>query len=219
MLVGVRWCGHRCPLVGRLSLRRPSCLDAGGRSWSACRSRFDLVLRTVMAGGSDAGKQDMSRGRAQCAAEQSRAARREHRLPRRHRRGWRRAGDVDSPSGPRPTGRGRTISCFSGTIRRTPSSIGQPFSLAHEGSGFTISRRMTDSDSRFTGVVVLGIPLAFFHDQFSTPATSEARIGCTLLRWRQRVVLMRMPFDVRAIGHPIEPHAAVRGLRAAEPPP
>jgi hypothetical protein len=97
--------------------------------------------------------------------------------------------------------------------------IGQPFSLTHEDAvGFTISRRIADSDNRFGGVVVLGIRLAFFLDQFSNQDLRGAE-SVTLLDSRGGRVLMRMPFDVREVGHPIQPLEPFQAFMRSEPPP
>jgi hypothetical protein len=97
--------------------------------------------------------------------------------------------------------------------------VGQPFSLTHEDAvGFTISRRITDSDNMFTGVAVLGIRVASFLDQFSSHDLGGAE-SVTLLDSRGGRVLMRMPFDVREIGHPVEPLGPFHAFMRSEPPP
>jgi hypothetical protein len=96
--------------------------------------------------------------------------------------------------------------------------IGWPYSIAHEnGVGFTVSRRITTNDGKFAGVVVLGIRLAFFRDQFSRYDLREGE-SLTLLR-NDSTVLMRLPFDVRAIGHPVEPASPFDAFARAEQPP
>jgi hypothetical protein len=75
--------------------------------------------------------------------------------------------------------------------------IGWPFSIEHEnGVGFTVSRRITTNDGKFAGVVVLGIRLAFFRDQFSRYDLREGE-SLTLLR-NDSTVLLRLPFDAFA---------------------
>ncbi len=96
--------------------------------------------------------------------------------------------------------------------------VGRPFKLAYEdGVGFTVSRRITTHDGRFAGVVVLGVRLRFFRDQFSRHELGPGN-SVTLLR-SDGVVLMRSPFDVRAIGHPIEPTSPFYAFARADPPP
>jgi hypothetical protein len=97
--------------------------------------------------------------------------------------------------------------------------VGQPFSLTHEDAvGFTISRRITDSANMFTGVVVLGIRVASFLDQFGSHDLGSAE-SVTLLDSHGGLVLMRMPFDVREIGHPVDPLGPFQAFMRSEPPP
>lgn len=96
--------------------------------------------------------------------------------------------------------------------------IGRPFSTAYENSvGFTLSRRITANDGKFAGVVVLGLRLTSFRDQFSRYELRQGE-SLTLLR-SDGVVLMRLPFDVKAIGHPVEPTSPFDAFARAEQPP
>jgi hypothetical protein len=180
--------------------------------------RFDLVLQTVMAGGQTPASKDMS--------PDARNALLSSRVPRDANIGFL---DVIGADGgvlatlqpERPATNWSRQDYFMLQRENTADTliIGQPFSLTHEGSvGFTISRRMTDSDNRFTGVVVLGIRLAFFLDQFSSQDLRGAE-SVTLLDGRSGMVLMRMPFDVREVGHPIEPLEPFQAFTRSEPPP
>jgi signal transduction histidine kinase/CheY-like chemotaxis protein/HPt (histidine-containing phosphotransfer) domain-containing protein len=83
---------------------------------------------------------------------------------------------------------------------------GAPFSTESESAvGFTVSRRITANDGRFAGVVVMGVRLAAVRELLNRHelGTSEA---VTLMR-DDGTVLMRLPFDLKDIGHRIEPFA------------
>jgi hypothetical protein len=94
-------------------------------------------------------------------------------------------------------------------VRDNPTKeiyAGAPFSTKSEASvGFTVSRRIAAGDGRFAGVVVMGVRLAAVRELLNRQklGTSEA---VTLMR-DDGTVLMRLPFDLKDIGHPIEPFA------------
>ena len=94
--------------------------------------------------------------------------------------------------------------------------VGLPFSIEHESRiGLTLSRRITARDGSFAGVVVMGVRLAGFRDLFDRHEFGERDLA-TLLR-DDGTVMMQWPFDVKDIGHPIEPtspfYAFMRGQR------
>lgn len=180
--------------------------------------RFDLVLQTVMSGGQTPASKDMS--------PDARNALLSSRVPRDANIGFL---DVIGADGAvlatlqaeRPATNWSRQDYFVLQRDNTANTliVGQPFSLTHEDAvGFTISRRMTDSDNGFTGVVVLGIRLAFFRDQFSNRDLRGAE-SVTLLDSRGGMVLMRMPFDVREVGHPVAPLEPFQAFIRSEPPP
>ena len=94
--------------------------------------------------------------------------------------------------------------------------VGLPFSIEHESKiGLTLSRRITARDGSFAGVVVMGVRLAGFRDLFDRHEFGERDLAM-LLR-DDGTVMMQWPFDVKDIGHPIEPtspfYAFMRGQR------
>lgn len=94
--------------------------------------------------------------------------------------------------------------------------VGLPYSIEHESRiGLTLSRRITARDGSFAGVVVMGVRLANFRDLFDRHEFGEHDFAM-LLR-DDGAVMMRWPFDVKDIGHPIEPtspfYAFMRGAR------
>ena len=70
---------------------------------------------------------------------------------------------------------------------RHPVHRRTPFGSTNEESVGTspISRRMTDTDGNFAGVVVIGVRLAYFRDLFSRLELGPARLGdAAARRWR-----------------------------------
>src|SRR5436309_1415863 len=61
-----------------------------------------------------------------------------------------------------------------------------------------LSRRITDADGGFLGVVVGSIRFTYFHDLFGR-LTLNPGDTITVLR-RDRTIIMRMPFDLDVIG-------------------
>lgn len=94
--------------------------------------------------------------------------------------------------------------------------VGLPFSTGHESKiGLTLSRRITARDGSFAGVVVMGVRLTDFRELFDRHEFGERDLAM-LLR-DDGAVMMQWPFDVKDIGHPIEPtspfYAFMRGQR------
>lgn len=81
--------------------------------------------------------------------------------------------------------------------------IGRPFSTAQEEyAGIAISRRMSDADGNFAGVVVIGMRLAYFRDLFSRLGLGPH--GSVALLRDDGIVLMRLPFDRNDIGRTLD---------------
>ena len=84
--------------------------------------------------------------------------------------------------------------------------IGRPFATAREDTvAIPISRRLTDQNGNFAGVVVIGLRLAFFRDLFSRLELSP-HDSAELVR-DDGVVLMRQPFDVNNAGRTLDASA------------
>lgn len=82
--------------------------------------------------------------------------------------------------------------------------IGRRFAVESEKYvGFTISRRITDDDGRFAGLVVMGVRLGYFRELLNR-ARLETPESVMLLR-DDGVILMRLPFDLNAIGDAARP--------------
>lgn len=180
--------------------------------------RFDLALQTVMAGRQTPASKDMS--------PEARNALLSSRVPRDANIGFLDVIGADGgvlatlqPDRPPTNWSRQDYFLLQRENVANTLIVGQPFSLTHEDAvGFTISRRITDSDNRFGGVAVLGIRLAFFLDQFSNQDLRGAE-SVTLLDSRGGRVLMRMPFDLREVGHPIQPLEPFQAFMRSEPPP
>ncbi len=180
--------------------------------------RFDLVLQTVMAGRQTPASKDM--------LPDARNALLSSRVPRDANIGFLDVIDTDGgvlatlqPERPATNWSRQDYFLLQRENTANALIIGQPFSLTHEDAvGFTISRRLTDSDNRFAGVAVLGIRLAFFLDQFRSQDLKGAE-SVTLLDSRGGFVLMRMPFDVKEVGHPIQPLEPFLAFMRSEQPP
>jgi len=81
--------------------------------------------------------------------------------------------------------------------------ISRPFATAQEeNAGIAISRRVSDADGGFGGVVVIGIRLAYFRDLFSRLGLGPE--GAVALLRDDGVVLMRQPFDRNDIGRSLD---------------
>jgi len=71
--------------------------------------------------------------------------------------------------------------------------------MLHRGAySIVLSRRITDNDSGFLGVVVGSIRFSYFHDLFGR-LTLDPGDTITVLR-RDRTIIMRTPFDLDIIG-------------------
>jgi signal transduction histidine kinase/ActR/RegA family two-component response regulator len=105
--------------------------------------------------------------------------------------------------------------------RRNPTKgliVGKPFSPDSEDSvGVTVSRRITTNDGRFGGIVVMGVRLAAFRELLSRHELHPAE-SVTLLR-DDGLVLMRLPFDLKEIGHHVDPPAPFYLFARGELPP
>jgi signal transduction histidine kinase/DNA-binding response OmpR family regulator len=77
--------------------------------------------------------------------------------------------------------------------------VGRPYlTSSEERASIPISRRMTDAEGNFAGVVVIGLRLAYFRELFRN---LDLRPGesVTLLR-NDGVILLRLPFDLNDVG-------------------
>jgi signal transduction histidine kinase len=106
-------------------------------------------------------------------------------------------------------------------LRDNPTNdvfVGAPFSTDNEAKvGFKLARRISTSDGKFAGVVVVGFRLAAFREMLGRHELTTAG-SVTLLR-DDGIVLMRVPFDLKDIGHLIEPVVPFRAFaRSASPP-
>jgi len=105
--------------------------------------------------------------------------------------------------------------------RRNPPKglvVGRPFLPdSEDGVGVTISRRITTNDGRFGGIVVMGVRLAAFRELLR-PHELRPGESVTLLR-DDGLVLLRLPFDLKEIGHRVEPPAPFYFFVRGEQPP
>jgi signal transduction histidine kinase/Na+-transporting methylmalonyl-CoA/oxaloacetate decarboxylase gamma subunit len=126
-------------------------------------------------------------------------------------------GSVLASVPPRAEPRNWAMSDYFGALRSATSSgvfVGRPVGIARpDKAAFTISRRITDRDGAFTGVVVIGQRLAYFRDLFAGLGLGP-HDTVTLLR-NDGVILMRMPFDPNDIGRTVDAasplHAFIQG--------
>jgi signal transduction histidine kinase/DNA-binding NarL/FixJ family response regulator len=80
--------------------------------------------------------------------------------------------------------------------------VGRPFAAEHESRvGFTISRRISDGNGAFAGVVVMGVRLGLLRDLFSRHEPGQDDT-VALLR-DDGLVMAEAPFELKDIGHPI----------------
>lgn len=87
--------------------------------------------------------------------------------------------------------------------RRGDMFIGDPFSRTDEQAvGITVSRRMTDGDDRFAGVVVMGVRLVHFRRLL---AQFEGSGHSVMLLRRDGTIMVRMPFRLNDVGYRLEP--------------
>ena len=71
--------------------------------------------------------------------------------------------------------------------------------MLHRGAySIVLSRRITDDDGRFLGVVAGSIRFSYFHELFDR-LNLDADDTITVLR-RDRTIIMRKPFDLDVIG-------------------
>jgi diguanylate cyclase (GGDEF)-like protein len=71
--------------------------------------------------------------------------------------------------------------------------------MLHRGTyAIVLSRRITDADGRFVGVVAGSIRFTYFHELFSHLTLGPGDTICVLRR--DRTIIMRTPFDLDVIG-------------------
>src|SRR5271168_3912562 len=71
--------------------------------------------------------------------------------------------------------------------------------MLHRGAyAIVLSRRITDADGRFVGVVAGSIRFTYFHELFSHLTLGPGDTICVLRR--DRTIIMRTPFDLDVIG-------------------
>ncbi len=84
--------------------------------------------------------------------------------------------------------------------------IGRPFATQREDrAAIPISRRITNPDGSFAGVVVMGVRLAYFRDLFSRLELGP-NDSVTLFR-DDGTILMRLPFDLNDLGRTVDANA------------
>lgn len=85
--------------------------------------------------------------------------------------------------------------------------IGGRFSVDNEQAvGVTVSRRMTDGDDNFAGLVVMGVRLAYFRELLGRLAV-DTNQSVTLLS-DEGVILLRLPFHLNNVGNRLDPGTA-----------
>jgi hypothetical protein len=88
--------------------------------------------------------------------------------------------------------------------RRDSIFIGGRFSIDNpQAVGFTVSRRMSDGDGNFAGLVVMGVRLAYFRELLSSLETSPNQ-SVMLLR-DNGSILLRLPFHLNDVGNKLDP--------------
>ena len=71
--------------------------------------------------------------------------------------------------------------------------------MLHRGAySIVLSRRITDADGRFAGVVAGSIRFTYFHELFGRLQLGDGDTICVLRR--DRTIIMRRPFDLDVIG-------------------
>jgi len=88
--------------------------------------------------------------------------------------------------------------------RRDSIFIGGRFSVDNpQAVGFTVSRRMSDGEGNFAGLVVLGVRLAYFRELLSS---LEINPNQTMMLLRDDgTILLRLPFHLNDVGNKLEP--------------
>lgn len=82
--------------------------------------------------------------------------------------------------------------------------IGGRFSVDNpQAVGFTVSRRMSDGEGNFAGLVVMGVRLAYFRELLSSLEISP-NLSMMLLR-DDGSILLRLPFQLNDVGNKLDP--------------
>ena len=88
--------------------------------------------------------------------------------------------------------------------RRDSIFIGGRFSVDNpQAVGFTVSRRMSDGEGNFAGLVVMGVRLAYFRELLSSVEISPNQ-SVMLLR-DDGSILLRLPFHLNDVGNKLDP--------------
>ena len=88
--------------------------------------------------------------------------------------------------------------------RRDSIFIGGRFSVDNpQAVGFTVSRRMSDGEGNFSGLVVMGVRLAYFRELLSSVEISPNQ-SVMLLR-DDGSILLRLPFHLNDVGNKLDP--------------
>ena len=88
--------------------------------------------------------------------------------------------------------------------RRDSIFIGGRFSVDNpQAVGFTVSRRMSDGEGNFAGLVVLGVRLAYFRELLSSLEINPNQ-SMMLLR-DDGTILLRLPFRLNEVGNKLDP--------------
>jgi diguanylate cyclase (GGDEF)-like protein len=86
-------------------------------------------------------------------------------------------------------------------VHRNDPDVGLYISrpMLHRGAyAIVLSRRITDADGRFAGVVAGSIRFTYFHELFGRLQLGDSDTICVLRR--DRTIIMRRPFDLDVIG-------------------
>ena len=76
--------------------------------------------------------------------------------------------------------------------------IGRPYLSLEDKVSVTVSRRITDTEGNFAGVVVIGLRLAYFRDLFRDHEPGAGQL--VMLLRDDGVILTRLPFDLNNVG-------------------
>jgi hypothetical protein len=88
--------------------------------------------------------------------------------------------------------------------RRDSIFIGGRFSVDNpQAVGFTVSRRMSDGEGNFAGLVVMGVRLAYFRELLSSLEINSNQ-SVMLLR-DDGIILLRLPFHLNDVGNKLDP--------------
>ena len=88
--------------------------------------------------------------------------------------------------------------------RRDSIFIGGRFSVDNpQAVGFTVSRRMSDGEGNFAGLVVMGVRLAYFRELLGSLEINPNQ-SVMLLR-NDGIILLRLPFRLNDVGNKLDP--------------